>query len=49
MGGVDLKIWEVYFKLILMPQKMLHKTSNVKMAVCKAAVEGATKILEEHL
>ena len=32
-----------------MPLKMLHKTSNVKMAVCKAAVEGATKILEEHL
>ena len=27
----------VYSKVILVPQKMLNKTSNLKMAVCKAA------------
>ena len=42
---VDLKIggWGVvYSKVILVPQKMLSKTLNLKMAVWKLPVEGAT-------
>ena len=30
-------------KVILMPQKMLNKTSNLKMAVCKAASRGCNQ------
>ena len=42
-GGV------VYSKVILVSQKILNKTSNLKMAVWKLPAQGATKILEEHM
>ena len=35
--------------VILVPQKMLNKTSNLKTAVWKLPTEGAAKILEEHM
>ena len=36
-GGV------VHSKVILVPQKMLNKTSNLKMAFCKAASSGCNQ------
>ena len=51
-GGVDLKIGVrgggggggvVHIKIILVPQKMLNKTSNLKMAVCKRVRGGCNQ------
>ena len=39
----------VHSKVILVLEKMLNKTSNLKMAVLKLPAEGATKILEKHM
>ena len=40
--------WVVHSKVILVPQKMLSKTFNLKMTV-KLPAEGAIKFLEKHL
>ena len=41
--GVDLKLGVAHSKVTLVPQKMLNKTCNSKIASCKAASRGCNQ------
>ena len=42
-GGAGGGAGVVHSKLILVPEKMLNKTFNLKMTVCKAASRGCNQ------